>query len=45
MVAFASLSCVFASNVSVLPISADAIDSDVVRQTWLQWINDTRFDA
>lgn len=36
------LSCVFASNVSGLPISADAVDSDIVRQTWLQWINGAR---
>lgn len=42
---FALLSFVFASSVTVLPISADAVDSDIVRQTWLQRINDARFDA
>ncbi|EKD25282.1 MAG: amidase [uncultured bacterium (gcode 4)] len=41
---FALLSFVFASTVTVLPISADAVDSDAVREIWLQWINDARFD-
>lgn len=38
----ALLSFVFAGSVTVLPISADAVDSDTVRETWLQWINDAR---
>lgn len=41
----ALLSFVFAGSVTVLPISADAVDSDVVREMWLQWINDARADV
>lgn len=35
-------STVHAATVTVLPIDADGVDSDVVRQTWLEWINEAR---
>lgn len=42
---FVGLSFVFASTVTVLPISAEAVDSDIIRETWLQWINGARLDV
>jgi len=42
---FSLFSFVVASSTTILPISADGVDSDEVRQTWLQWINDARADA